>query len=60
MWLALADTRVDDVVGRGSLVLKGLDVRDDMTLGCLGHSTPSGSLMPSTMLRFWSSLMPAE
>ena len=48
------------VFGDGSPFLEGLDVRDDVALGSVGHSAPSGRRIPSMIARFCASLMPAE
>ena len=48
------------VFGDGSPFLKSLNVRDDVALGSMAHSAPSGRRIPSMMARFCASLMPAE
>mgnify|MGYP000362315775 CR=1 FL=1 len=92
MRCALADTLVDDVVGKGgpvvlrrgealgtgcevfcclsaqptvvfgdgSPLLEGLDVGDDVALGSVAHSAPTGRRISSMMARFCASLIPAE
>ena len=44
----------------GDPFLEGLDVGDDVALGSVAHSAPSGKRIPSMIARFCASLMPAE